>query len=120
MTSTDFKSSTPGPWVMRPWDTSIPDTIVADADGNTLALFFGDTGAPERKSLPAKQHARLFFAAPDLLAALQSYVKAREHSDFENCGCDDDCEAAFAMWAEADRLADAAIAKATGETGGAL
>lgn len=87
-----------------------------DTDEVTRTLCgYGCAFGPEDHISPEAFEAaqRIRDAAPQMLEALEAFKRAEQHDQDELYdGCDDDCDAAITLWAEAIRLTDAAIAAA--------
>lgn len=93
---------TPGPWRVGPVD----DTIVTDAAGKEVAAIDGDYNSPDEWPR-MEANARLIAAAPDLLAAL---------TEIRRLAADIPALERSVRFAEANRKALAAIAKAGGRS----
>ncbi len=99
----------PGPWLFvplfEPTDGTAAGHIVgADAEGETARIAYLE----EVRCLDL----RLLLAAPELLDVCQAFVDLNEHNGV--CGCAGFCEPALDMWGAAQKLAEAAIERATG------
>lgn len=106
------------PLSVRPHDDGMspPAWEVVTAWGGVLAVVFPEPIPCPLSvigSVDAERYAHLIAAASQMLEALEAFKRAEQHDQDELYdGCDDDCDAALALWAEAIRLRDAAIAAA--------
>lgn len=91
---------TPGPWRVLAWECHAATTVVADVDGQQIVV--AECSGHGRYADESLDDARLIAAAPELLEALQSIMKAIESRNY------------FAAETHAQNIARAAIAKATG------
>jgi hypothetical protein len=83
--------------------SGVPSVIEARCDVHNPTITVNREAMAER---------RLRDAAPLMLEALTLFARARRHS-FDDCTCDDDCDAAIELWALVDARAQGAIAAAS-------